>query len=230
MRKNNGQTPFFKAVRAIVWKDLSAEMRGRELIPAMLVFSLLVVLIFNFALDLNPKALQEITVGVMWMTFVFAGSLGLNRSMGVEKDGNAIDGLLLAPVDRSTIYFGKVISNLIFMLIVEIIVIPIFSIFYGINLIVPGLLGTVLLGTIGYVVTGTLLASMSVQARTRDVLLPILHLPVLLPVIIPAAKACSMFLQGQEIEYIWSNLSLLIGYDLIFAALSYMFFDFVVEE
>ncbi|HKJ27269.1 MAG TPA: heme exporter protein CcmB [Anaerolineales bacterium] len=229
-RKTVHKTSFWKAMWAIVWKDVSAEWRSRELFSAMLVFSLLVVFIFNFALDLNPKTLQDVTAGVLWATFAFAGTLGLNRSMAVEKDRGCLDGLLLAPVDRSAIYFGKVLANLLFMLIVEVIVLPLFSIFYNINLFNFGLLLVILLGSIGYVVVGTLLASMSVQARTRDVLLPILLFPVVLPVIIAAVRASTYFLQGQPMDLIWPNINILIAFDLIYIALSYMVFDFVVEE
>lgn len=224
------KTSFWKAMWAIVWKDVSAEWRSRELFSAMLVFSLLVVFIFNFALDLNPKILQDITAGVLWATFAFAGTLGLNRSMAVEKDRGCLDGLLLAPVDRSAIYFGKVIANLLFMLVVEIIVLPLFSIFYNVNLFNPGLLLVILLGSIGYVVVGTLLASMSVQARTRDVLLPILLFPVVLPVIISAVRASTYFLQGQPMDLIWPNINLLIAFDVIYIVLSWLVFDYVVEE
>jgi heme exporter protein B len=196
----------------------------------MLVFSLLVILIFNFALDLNPAELREAAAGMLWVTFAFAGTLGLNRSMSVEKDGNALDGLLLAPVDRSAIYFGKVVSNLMFMLLVEALVLPLFGILFGVNLLIPGLLVAILLGTVGYTLTGTLLAGMSVQARTRDVLLPILHLPVVLPVLISAVRASAYFLAGQSMSLIWPNLNILIAYDVIFAALGYMLYDYVVEE
>lgn len=229
-RKNVHNTSFWKAMWAIVWKDVSAEWRSRELFSAMLVFSLLVVFIFNFALDLNPKILQDVTAGVLWATFAFAGTLGLNRSMAVEKDRGCLDGLLLAPVDRSAIYFGKVIANLVFMLVVEVIVLPLFSIFYNVNLFNPGLLLVVVLGSIGYVVVGTLLASMSIQARTRDVLLPILLFPVVLPVIISAVRASTYFLQSQPMDLIWPNINLLIAFDIIYIALSYMVFDYVVEE
>jgi len=198
----------------------------------MLVFALLVILIFNFALDLDPATRREptITAGVLWVIFVFAGTLGLNRSMAVEKDRGCMDGLLLAPVDRSSIYFGKALGNLIFMLMVEIIVLPIYSLLYNVNLLNPGLLVVILLGSIGYVAVGTLLAAMAVQARTRDILLPILLFPVVLPVILPTVKASTGFLDGSEMELIRPWLNLLISYDIIFSAVAFMVFDYVVEE
>jgi len=221
---------FMKAVSAVVWKDLQAEFRSRELFSAMLVFSLLIILIFNFALELDVKTRQTVTAGVLWSTFAFAGTLGLNRSMAIEKDRGCLDGLLLAPVDRSAIYFGKVISNLAFMLIVEAIVLPVYSILYNINLFEPGLLMVILLGSIGYVAVGTLLAAMSVQTRTRDILLPILLFPVAIPVLLAAVKASGGLLAGVPFEEVQFPISLLIAYDVIFIAVAFMTFENIVEE
>lgn len=221
---------FLKAVAAVVWKDLRAEFRSRELFSAMLVFSLLIILIFNFALELDIKTRQSVTAGVLWSTFAFAGTLGLNRSMAIEKDRGCLDGLLLAPVDRSAIYFGKVLSNLAFMLIVELIVLPVYSVLYTVNLFQLGLLLVILLGSIGYAGVGTLLSAMSVQTRTRDILLPILLFPVVIPVLLAAVKASSGFLTGAEMEEILLPINLLIAYDIIFIAVAFMVFDSVVEE
>jgi heme exporter protein B len=221
---------FLRAVSAVVWKDLQAELRSRELFSAMLVFSLLIILIFNFALELDIKTRQSVTAGVLWATFAFAGTLGLNRSMAIEKDRGCMDGLLLAPVDRSAIYFGKVISNLAFMLIVELIVLPVYSVLYNVNLFQPGLLLVILLGSIGYVGVGTLLSAMSVQTRTRDILLPILLFPVVVPVLLAAVKASNGFLEGLALSDFILSINLLITYDIIFIALAFMVFDSVVEE
>jgi heme exporter protein B len=164
------------------------------------------------------------------VTFAFAGTLGLNRSMAIEKDRNCLDGLLLAPVDRSTIYFGKAIGNLVFMLIVEAVILPVYSLLYNVNLFNPGLLVVILLGSIGYVAVGTLLATMAVQTRTRDILLPILLFPLILPVLLSAVRASAGFLQARAMTEIWPSINLLVVYDLIFIALAFMFFDYVVEE
>lgn len=219
-----------RATFAIVRKDLTAEWRSRELFTSMLVFSLLVILIFNFALELDPRTRTSVTAGVLWVTFTFAGTLGLNRSMAVEKDRGCMDGLLLAPVDRSAIYFGKAISNLVFMLIVEVIVLPVYSVLYNANLFQPGLLLVIFLGSIGYVAVGTLLSAMAVQTRTRDVLLPILLFPLVVPVVIAAVKASGGILQGQAFSEIRTWINLLLVYDVIFIAISFMFFEYVVEE
>lgn len=221
---------FIKAVAAVVWKDLRAEFRSRELFSAMLVFSALMIVIFNFALELDVKVRQSVTAGVLWSTFAFAGTLGLNRSMAIEKDRGCLDGLLLAPVDRSAIYFGKVISNLVFMLIVEVIILPAYSILYSINLFIPGLIMIILLGSIGYAAVGTLLAAMSTQTRTQDILLPILLLPVAFPLLLAAIKASTGFLTGVELAEILLPINLLIAYDVIFIAVAFMVFDAIVEE
>jgi heme exporter protein B len=221
---------FLRAMTAIIRKDIAAEWRSRELFTAMLVFALLVILIFNFAMELDAKARASVTSGILWVTFAFAGTLGLNRSMATEKDRGCLDGLLLAPVDRAAIYFGKAIGNLVFMLIVEMIVLPIYSILYNTNLFKPGLLLVILLGSIGYVAVGTLLSTMAVQTRTRDILLPILLFPLAIPVLIAAVKASGGFLQGLEISEILNWINLLIVYDVIFIAVSFMIFDYVVEE
>jgi heme exporter protein B len=224
------KSSFWKAIAAIAWKDLAAELRSRELISAMLVFSLLVILIFNFALELDIATRRTVTSGVLWTTFAFAGTLGLNRSMAIEKDRGCLDGLLLAPVDRSAIYFGKVISNLAFMLIVEAIILPVYSVLYNVNLFQPGLLMVILLGSIGYTAVGTLLSAMAVQTRTRDVLLPILLFPVVVPVLVAAVKASGGYLSGAKMDEILPWLNFLIAYDVIFTAIAFMFFDYVVEE
>jgi heme exporter protein B len=226
----NSRSSYLRALGAVVWKDLAAELRSRELLSAMLVFALLVILIFNFALELDAKARANVTSGVLWVIFAFAGTLGLNRSMSQEKDRGCLDGLLLAPVDRSAIYFGKALGNLIFMLVVEIVVLPVYSALYNVNLFHPGLILVILLGSIGYVAVGTLLASMAVQTRTRDILLPILLFPVVIPVFIAAVKASSGFLQGIPMDEIMPWLNLLVVYDVVFTALAFMVFDYIVEE
>ena len=221
---------YWRAMLAVLWKDLAAELHSREVLTSMLVFALLVILIFNFALELQPGLQKALISGILWVTFAFAGTLGLNRSMAMEKDRGCLDGLLLAPVDRSAIFFGKALSNLIFMLIVAAIILPLFSLLYNVNLINPGLILVILLGSVGYVAVGTLLSTMAVQTRTRDVMLPILLFPLVIPVLISAIKGSSGFLEGLEMVEIIPWLNLLIVYDVIFIAVAFMVFDYVVEE
>lgn len=224
------RAPYLRALAAVIWKDLAAEWRSREMLTSMLVFSFIVIFIFNFSLELDLATRATITSGVLWVTFAYAGTLGLNRSLAVEKDRGCLDGLLLAPVDRTVIYFGKMIANLVFMLVVAAIVLPLYSILYRQNLLHPGLLLVILLGSLGYVAAGTLLASMAIQARTRDILLPILLFPVILPLIIAAVKASTGYLQALPGEEITPWLIQLAAYDVIFLAAALMVFDYVVEE
>jgi heme exporter protein B len=150
--------------------------------------------------------------------------------MTIEKDRGCLDGLLLAPVDRSAIYFGKLTGNLVFMLIVEIIVIPVFSILYNINLFHPALLLVFFLGSLGYIAVGTLLSTMSIQARTREILLPILLFPVIVPVLVAAVKATLMVLQGSALGDISIWMNILCAYDVIFLAIGWLVFDYIVQE
>ncbi len=225
-----GAPSFWKAIAAIFWKDIATDFRSREMISAMLIFALMVLLIFNFALELDAKTRANVISGVLWVTIVFAGTLGLTRSMAMEMDRGCLDGLLLVPVDRTVIYLGKALSNWVFILMVALIVLPVFSILYNVNLFLPGLLLVILLASEGYVAVGTLLSSMSVQARTRDILLPILLFPVIIPVLVAAVKATNGYLQGfgwTDIS-IWMNL--LIVYDVIFTVISFLVFEYVIEE
>ncbi len=221
---------YLSAIAAVLRKDLAVEWRSRQLLASMLVFALLVILIFNFALELDAKARADLSAGVLWATFAFAGTLGLNRSLGLESQAQALDGLLLAPVERSAIYFGKVLSNTFFMLVVAVFSLPVYGILYNVNLWNPGLFVVLLLGFWGYAGVGTLLAAMTIQARSRELLLPVLLFPLILPILVSAVRASSYFLQGLELAYIWPSLNLLIAFAVIMPALGFMFFDFIVEE
>ncbi|MCX8025268.1 MAG: heme exporter protein CcmB [Thermanaerothrix sp.] len=225
-----GAVSFWKATLAVLWKDLAAEWRSREMLSAMLVFALLVIFIFNFALELQTQLRAGLSAGVLWVTLTFAGTLGLNRSLAVEKDRGCLDGLLLAPVDRAAIYAGKALANWAFMLVVAAIMLPLFGLFYNAALIMPGVILVVVLGSEGYVAVGTLLASMAVQARTRDILLPILLFPVVIPVVVAAVKATGGYLQALPMEEIRPWLNLLVVYDVIFTSVAFMVFDSVLEE
>jgi heme exporter protein B len=211
-------------------KDLAVEWRSRQLVTAMLVFAILVILIFNFTLELNALARQQIAAGVLWATFAFAGTLGLNRSMAVEREGGSLDALLLAPVERSSIYFGKTLANLLFMLVVEIFTLPLYAVLYNVNLFHPGLMLVILLGSWGYAAAGTMLAAMASQARSRELLLPVLLFPLVVPVLVAAVRASGAFLAGLELVYAAPSLNVLIAYGLIMPALGFMFFDLIVEE
>ena len=173
---------YLRKVAAIIAKDIAAELRTREMLSSMGVFSILVIIVFNFALELTERQIIETaTPGALWVTIIFAGMLGLNRSLSVELDKGCLDGLLLTPVDRSAIFFGKALGNALFMLIVEVIVLPLFVVFFNVPLVQPWVILIVVLGTLGFAGVGTLLSSMAVNTRAREVMLPILLFPVAMP-------------------------------------------------
>ena len=153
----------WQATLAILWKDLRAEARSKEVISAMFIFSLLAVVTFNFALELDRTARENGTAGVLWVTLIFAGTLGLGRSLNREKDQGSLDGLLMAPVDRSALYFGKTIGNFIFMGIVAAVMVPLLSVLFSISLFKPLIPAVLLLGILGYAGVGTLISSMAVE-------------------------------------------------------------------
>ena len=221
---------YFSTIWAIARKDLAVEWRSRQLVTAMLVFAMLVIFVFAFTLDIDARTRQQIAAGVLWVTFAFAGTLGLNRSMALEGERGGLDGLLLAPVERSAVYFGKTLANLLFMLVVELITLPLYAVLYGTNLMQPGLWAVLLLGSWCFCTVGTLLAAMAAQARSRELLLPVLLFPLLLPVLVTAVRASSAFLSGLGLEYALPSLNVLIAYGVIMPALGFMFFDFIVEE
>lgn len=224
------KTPFWRATLALTAKDLRIELRGRELINAMLLFAVLSTLIFSIALELDRTARETSITGVLWVTVVYAGMLGLGRSLGAEKDQGNLDALLLSPVDRGALFFGKMLSNLIFMLVVAALLMLLTTILFNISLFKPWLVIVILLGTLGFAAVGTLLSSMAVHTRARETMLPILLLPVSLPIILTAVRASTAILTGaaQEDWIAWPQM--LFVADLIMLALAYILFDFVVEE
>lgn len=223
-------TPYWRAVVAIVWKDLRAELRSRELISAMLLFTLMTVLVFSLALELDAEARQTTVAGVLWVTIVFAGILGLGRSLAAEKDRGSLDALLLAPIDRSALFFGKMIGSLIFVLVIALALIVLLTVLFDVALARPLLLLVVLLGSFGFTTVGTLLASMSVHARAREAMLQILLLPVVLPILISAVRASTAILEELPADDWLPWIQLLALADVIFVIAAYALFDFVVEE
>lgn len=224
------QTGLIRAAAAIAWKDLQVELRSKETVSAMFVFALLAIMIFSFALEFDRSERQASAAGVLWVTLIFAGTLGLGQSLGREKDQGCLDGLLLAPVDRSALYFGKLAGNFVFMLVVGLVLLPLLSILFDISFFKPLVFATLLLGILGYAGVGTLIASMSIYARGREVLLPILLLPIALSILIPAVRATRGLLEGVPTAELLTWFNLLIGTNVIYITLAYVLFDFVVEE
>lgn len=221
---------FLAKVWVIVVKDVAAELHTREMVSAMLVFAVLSLLIFSLALDLRGAVARAAGPGVLWVTVAFAGTLGLSRSLAREQQSGCIDGLLLAPMDRSAIFFGKALGNLIFMAVVEIVLLPLFSALFDVALLRPGVLLVVALGTLGYAAVGTLLASIAVNTRAREVMLPVLLLPLAVPLLIAAVQATGGLVEGASLGEVGGWLRLLVIYDLVVVAVAMLTYDYVVEE
>jgi heme exporter protein B len=221
---------FWRKAWAIVVKDIVAEFHTREMVSAMLIFSVLAMLIFSFALDLRGALARAAAPGVLWATVAFAGTLGLSRSLVREQQTGCIDGLLLAPVDRSAIFFGKALGNLAFIVVVEIVLLPLFSALFDVPLLRTGVLVVTALGTIGYAAVGTLLAAIAVNTRAREVMLPILLLPLVIPLLIAAVRATGGLVEGRTLTDMGGWVRLLVAYDLVIIAVSMLTFGYVVEE
>jgi len=221
---------YLRKVMAIVWKDVRAELRTKDILSSMLVFAGLSVLIFQFAFDLRADNVRLVLPGVLWIAITFAGVLGLNRSFILEQDRGSLEGLLLAPVDRSAIYFGKLIGNLLFIFIVELLLLPLMTVLFNVWLLSPALILVLVLGTLGYAAVGTLFAALSINTRAREVMLPILLFPVMIPVFVAGVQAVSRLLDGDSLADIMRWGQLLVAYDAIFIAAAMLLFDYVVEE
>ena len=220
-----------KALSAIIFKDLVIEMRNKESISSMLMFGILVLVIFNFAFEPSSVERALIAPGTLWVAFSFAAILGLNRSLAMEIDNDCLQGLLLAPLSRGDLYLGKVAGNFIFILLAEVIVLPVFVILNNLrfNLQFLEIAGITCLGTLGIAAIGTILSTISANTRMKEVMLPVLQIPLTIPVVMSSVEATSMVLTG-ETKQISSWLYILAGFSIVYLTLSYLVFDFVLEE
>ena len=223
---------YLNQIAAIVWKDFVTELKTRELLSAMFIFALLVILIFIFSINLSIVKASEVGPGILWVAFLFAGTIGLNRSFMLEKENGCLMGLMLVPADRTTIYFGKLISNLIFLSIMELFILPLFMIFFNIDLLshLGPLLVVVFLGTLGFCALGTLLSSLSANLKTREIMLPILLYPLLIPIIIGAVRMTGQILDGADLADMMKWVGLTASFDIIYIGVSIMTIDHILEE
>jgi heme exporter protein B len=219
-------------VSAILMKDLRAEWRTKERLSPMVFFVLLTLLVFNFAFEIGGAALHEIGPGVLWSSYVFACVLGLNRSFVDERENGCLEALLVAPVGRTALYLAKMLGNLLFLLVVELLSLPFFCVFFNLQ---PGgfmipLVGVFVLGAAALASVGTLFAAMSSNLRLRELLLPMLLLPMVMPVIIACVEATGAILQGAQLPEYLAYLKMLVVFTVVFVTLSLMLFDKVIEE
>jgi len=221
---------FWNKVFAIVWKDAISEMRTREIIFSVLIFTILVVVTFNFAFGASAETMKLVAPGILWVTFTFAGILALNRSFIPEIEEGCLGGLMICPVSREVIYVGKMLGSLFFMLIIEIIALPVFALLFNLSVLSPQLITITFLATVGFVAVGTLFSALAVNTKAREMVLPILFLPVVVPIIISAVKASGQALSGEPWGELSSWLAVLGAFDAIFIVISFWIFPFIIEE
>ena len=223
---------YLKKVSLIAAKDMRIEFRSKEKIYSMMLFSLLVMVIFNFAFEPGAEYIKDVAPGILWVAFIFAASLGLSRSFVLEKEEDCMQGLMLSPLDRSGIYLGKVIGNFVFAVVIELISLPFFAVFFNLSLTssIPLLMVVILLATFGFITVGTLFSALSVGIRGGDMILPLLFFPMQAPVIISAVKSTGLIMAGSGIETYKQWLILISAFDIIFFVASFVIFEYLIEE
>ncbi|MBN1369105.1 MAG: heme exporter protein CcmB [Dehalococcoidaceae bacterium] len=214
----------------IAAKDMLTEIRTREVVSSVVVFAVLVIVIFNFAFGSNPQAADLVAPGILWVTFAFAGVLSLNRSFVLEKEEDCIEGLMVAPISRESIFLGKFFGNLLFIFLIQVIVIPVFSLLFNVGFFNIELVLITVLASVGFASVGTLFAAMAVSTRARELVLPVLFFPVITPVIIAAVNASALILEGGGLGDITQWLGIIGAFDVIFVVASYLIFCFIIEE
>lgn len=221
---------YWQKIMTVTWKDTISEMRTREIISSVLVFTLLVIVIFNFAFGTNQTTLNLVAPGILWVTFTFAGVLSLNRAFVPEKEQGCLEGLMACPVSREVIYVGKMLASLLFMLIIEAIALPIFAFLFNLPVLSLQIIVITVLTTIGFVTVGTLFSALAVNTKAREMVLPILFLPVVIPIIISAVLATGTALAGGSWSELASSLQIIAVFDVIFLVVSFLVFPYVIEE
>jgi heme exporter protein B len=220
-------------VAALLAKDLALELRTRESVPAMVLFSVTTYVVFHFGLD-RDRLDGDLASGVLWVTLLFASILGINRLFVAEHEQGGFDGFLLAPVDRTALYVAKALALFAFLCVVEVVAVPAFAVLLlgpSPAQALPGLVLVLALANAGVAATGTLVAALAIQTRARDLIGPLLALPLLVPVVLASARATTPLLQpggAQPLPGDW--LAVLALYDLVFALIAYAVFDFLLED
>jgi heme exporter protein B len=223
---------FLRLALAIAGKDIRLELRSRTALLSAIVFSALVLVVFNFARDPTALAAVDLAPSVLWVTFAFGAVIALNRAFYVERENAALDGILLAPVPRSALYVGKLLANLAFVGVVEAVALPLFVLFFNVSLghALPGILGVTALATIGFVAVGTIFSAMVVRTRFAELMLPVLLLPFMVPPLVGAVQVTAKLLAGRPLSEMAGWLRLLTLYDVGFVTLCILVFPAVVDE
>ncbi len=221
---------FFATIFAVAWKDILLELRTKNVITAVLTFALVSMVIFNFAFEPTPKIIAIVAPGILWVAITFAGILGLNRSFSMEEENESLEGLLLCPVTRDVIYFGKLLGIFLFMLVAEAVLLPVFAILYNLDVFDIGMLVIMILTTLGFAGIGTLFSAIAVNTRSREMMLPMLLLPIASPIIIAAVESTRIVLDGGTWNEVGRWWELILAFDVIFLIASSFVFGSVLEE
>jgi heme exporter protein B len=219
-------------VAALVWKDLTAERRTRANFNAVAFLATLILLLFGFAFGPDQPAIETAAAGVIWLTVLFSGVLTFNRCYEQELENGALEVLLLYPGDRRALFLGKMLGNLVFLLLVQLVLVPAAALLYDLPVLeAPGRLAAVLLlGTFGFVTLGTFYAAMASRLRAREVLLPLLLFPMLIPLLVAAVEATSALLGGDLMARAGAWMRLLVAFDVVFFVAALFAFEYVIEE
>ena len=221
---------FVGPVVALVWKDILLEIRTRDIVVSVLVFAFLVIVVFNFALNVSPTVIDDLAPGILWVAFAFAGVLAMNRAFVLEKDRGSLEGLLLTPASRDAIYLGKMLGTFAFMIVVEVVLLPVFAVLFNFSAFSVGLILAILLATLGFATVGTLFSAIAVHTRSREIMLPVLVLPVIVPVIIAAVESSSSSISDGGAIGVGRWLGLIAVFDAVFLVICPWVFGLVVEE
>ncbi len=217
---------------AVFRKDLLIELRTKDSLNAMLFFGIVVLVIFNFALESIRESIRMAVPGVLWVAFAFSGTLGLNRMFASEKENSCLQGLLMIPMDRGVLYLGKMLAASVFMLFAEVTIFLFTTIFFNLTVWgeIPYLALVFLIGTLGFTSVGTLLSAVSVNTKMREVLLPLILFPVVLPILVNAVGATNIILNTVEYGALKLPLTIMTVFTIVFTTLSYLLFEYVLED
>jgi heme exporter protein B len=223
---------FLKQSYLLLWKDLLLEMRRRESLLTMFFFGTLLLFVFHFSFEIPREKVPEMAPGLLWLAFLFTGTLGLTQLFQVERENHCLDALLLSPIDRASLYLAKVFFNLLMMLLVELVVFPLFWVLFNLDswFLLPSLFLVAMLGTLGFCVLGTLFSAVTLKARARELLLPLVLFPLMIPVILATVRSMAVLLGAGDAQEALAWIRLLIGFDVIFLTAGFLIFEWVIES
>lgn len=221
---------YLRPIATVLWKDLLLEVRTKEVVTPTLVFAFLVTVVFNFVFEPSAAVVAVVAPGVLWVGFTFAGTLGLNRTFALEKERGGVEGLMLCPVGREQIYLGKMLASFLFILVVELVMLPVFGVLFNLPLLLPWLWLVAVAATLGFSAVGTVFSAMAVNTRAREIMLPVLFFPIAVPVIIAAVEATRAILGGEPWGDFRHWIELTAAFDAVFVVAAAATFEFVLGE